>query len=211
MNILDYIFPKTCAGCGEWGEYLCADCLNQIKEKKQQIYIPKKHYLEGLTVVFEYKGILKKIIKNLKYKFLYDLEKILVELCLSSLGENSDFVSFSRKKPILIPIPLHPARLRWRGFNQSERLGKQIAQGLGIPINNQLLKKVKPTKAQSNLDKKTRWENVKGAFAINGVCLKNSKYLLFDDIWTTGATMSQGAKIIKRAGAKKVWGLTLAG
>jgi len=177
--------------------------------------------LDGLTSIFAYKGVVAKAIKKLKYKFVKDLAEELVELFLSFCGEEklfSDFCCLSNV--ILVPIPLHPQRLRWRGFNQAELLGELIAENLGIKFVPDLLIRVKDTKPQVELDRKSRQQNILGAFRKNpnsqstrlpaGEGVRNSLILIFDDVWTTGATLKEAAKVLKRNGAKKVWGLTIA-
>jgi len=212
--------------------------------------------LDGLTSIFSYKGIVEKAIKKLKYKFVYDLAEDLVGLFLSFCGEDQALVDFCHKEGVsLVPIPLHPRRLRWRGFNQSELLGKMIAQNLGLPFCPDLLLRVKLTRPQVELSRKEREKNVAGAFAFNrkiisahpfrpadllrnsrgkppnlkGACPVSPKgftgahpclsrpvgivsrfVLLFDDVWTSGATLREAARALKRAGAKRVWGLTIA-
>ncbi len=168
--------------------------------------------LDGLTAIFSYQGLIKKAIKKLKYKFVTDLTEDLLEGFLSFCGENPAFVEFCRQDNLaLIPIPLHPFRLRWRGFNQSELLGEMIAKNLGIKFFPNLLLRVKESSPQAELAKKERIKNIRGVFKINSkFLLLNSCFLLFDDIWTTGATLREAGKVLKRNGAKKVWGLTLA-
>lgn len=225
-SLLDLLFPKTCFGCGEPGEYLCANCLNKIKEKKDRIcpvccrpaiygithpVCRGKYTLDGLTSVFSYSGLVKKILTKLKFNFVFDVSKLLSELLIASLGEDQQFARICRQSPDLVPVPLHPSRERWRGFNQSELIGKEIAKNLGVAFNPNILKRIKKTETQSLLKKDERGENIKNAFIINPKFkILNSKFLLFDDIWTTGATMREATKTLKKIGISFVWGLTLA-
>jgi len=170
--------------------------------------------LDGLTSIFAYKGVVAKAIKKLKYKFVRDLAEELVELFLSFCGEEKLFSDFCHLPDVvLVPIPLHPRRLRWRGFNQAELLGKLIAKNLGIKFVPDLLVRVKDTRPQVDLDRKCRQQNILGAFRKNPnsqFVIRNSLILIFDDVWTTGATLKEAGKVLKRNGAKKVWGLTIA-
>jgi ComF family protein len=115
---------------------------------------------------------------------------------------------------VLVPIPLHPRRLRWRGFNQAELLGELIAKNLGIKFIPDLLIRVKNTEPQVKLDKDQRQINIRHAFILNKNSqfdnLKICNFVLFDDVWTTGATLKEAGKVLKRNGTKKVWGLTIA-
>lgn len=232
MNLLDLIFPKICYGCGEWGTNLCPHCLNKIKEEKDRICpecgrasisgavhpkCRKRYGLDGLTTAFIYSGLVKQIIKKLKFRFLYDVSHELVEIMVSSLGEDEQFSQVCRQDPAIIPVPLHPSRRRWRGFNQSELLGKEIAGQLRLNFFPEMLFRNKKTLTQSLLAKKKRLTNVKGAFIVKPVTPhfssngeQNCRYILFDDIWTTGATLRECAYVLKQNKAVFVWGLTVA-
>jgi len=227
---LDFLFPRRCLGCGKVGSYFCSDCLNLVLLKNDQIcpicgkaslggtthqFCHRPLGLDGLTSIFTYKGMIAKAIKKLKYKFVRDLAEELIELFLSFCGEEKLFSDFCcLPNVVLVPIPLHPRRLRWRGFNQAELLGELIAKNLGIKFVPDLLIRVKNTEPQVKLDKDQRQINIRRAFALN----KNSQFdnleicnfVLFDDVWTTGATLKEAGKVLKRNGAKKVWGLTIA-
>lgn len=229
VNLVDLLFPRKCLNCGKEGGYFCSQCLNYLSLDNQRICpvcekpsigghthprCLKKDSLDGLTSIFAYKGLIAKAITKLKYKFLYDIANDLVEVFLSSCGEDLAFCNYCQKeKPIFVPIPLHPSRLRWRGFNQSELLGKMIAKNLGLNFVPDLLVRTKNTKPQMELTEKQRQENIRDAFSVNynsSFIIHNSSILVFDDVWTSGATIKEAGKILKTNGAKKVWGLTIA-
>jgi len=212
-KLLDFIFPRICVGCGDWGFDLCPDCLNKIKVHRKKIISPKP--LDGIISIFEYSGIIEKIIKEIKFEFIYDRYTELIELALACLGEDKNFTNNFDSKMILVPVPLHPSRQRWRGFNQSELLGKCLAKKLGVKIAPHLLQRIKNTQTQSLLKKEDRQKNIQNAFIINPnfprSIIHNSCFILFDDIWTTGSTMAECAKVLKQNNAKFIWGVTLAG
>lgn len=227
MSLLDLLFPRHCLGCGKTGSYFCSSCLNLIAVAPERICPAcqkgssgglthpgclKPQGLDGLTTIFPYGGLIEKGIKKIKYRFVTDLASELVELFLSFCGEDEVFRRFCREKPILVPIPLHPGRLRWRGFNQSELLGRLIAENLGLEFWPDLLVRVKNTKPQVELDKNQRRGNIRGAFSLapNVLISQYPNILLFDDVWTSGSTLREAAKVLKRSGAEKVWGLALA-
>jgi len=135
----------------------------------------------------------------------------LVEAFLSFVGEDKTFVEVCRMS-VLVPIPLHPSRRRWRGFNQAELLGKMITANLDLPFAPDLLIRKKKTQPQFKLGKKSRQQNLKNAFVVSDskFLILNFCFLLFDDVFSSGATLNEAAKTLKRAGAKQVWGLTLA-
>jgi len=217
--LLDFLFPRRCLGCGQWGKYFCQECLKKIKLIERQICpvckklaiggkthprCQTKYSLNGLVSIFTYQGIIKKAIGKLKYKFITDLAEELI-------GLTSKHMSYP-KSSILIPVPLHPRRQRWRGFNQAELLGRMLAEKYGWRVQTNLLVRYKHTKPQVDLKGKERKRNIRGAFKITPKAkIKNLKKVwLFDDVWTTGSTLRECGQVLKRAGAKEVWGLTLA-
>ena len=112
---------------------------------------------------------------------------------------------------MMIPVPLHPTRLRERGYNQSCLLADGISSAFGIPIVLNKLTRIRNTEPQAMLEAKNRFTNIHGAFTIKnsqGITRKN--ILIIDDLLTTGATASEAARILKTAGAKRVGVLTLA-
>jgi competence protein ComFC len=112
---------------------------------------------------------------------------------------------------LIVPIPLHPTRLRERGYNQSALIADMIAAELNIPVDNNHLTRIRHTPNQARLSQKERWTNIQAAFKIkphNNFRQKN--ILLVDDLYTTGSTVSQAAKTLKAAGAMKVTVLTIA-
>lgn len=230
-QLLDLLFPRHCLGCGKTGSYFCSSCLNLVTVNPERICpvcqkgsigglthpgCLKPQGLAGLTTIFPYEGLVERAIKKIKYRFVSDLAGELVELFLSFCGEDEAFRRFCQGKPVLIPIPLHPGRWRWRGFNQSELLGRLVAENLGLNFWPNFLVRVKNTRPQVELDKKARRKNIQNAFALNKNSqfaiqkLDNSQFILFDDVWTSGATLKEATKVLKRSGVTKVWGLTLA-
>jgi ComF family protein len=167
----------------------------------------RKLSLDGLICVFDYSTPVKELIQELKYRFVKDLEKtVSVELKKVKLLDKFDFSSFS-----LVPIPLSKGRKNWRGFNQTEILGKLVVKRLKIPFEGGVLVRKKETKPQTKLPRKDRVRQTLGAFAsINLEKIKGGNFIIFDDVWTTGATMKSAARVLKQKGAKRVWGLALA-
>lgn len=211
MSLFDFLFPKNCLGCGRKGVYFCSSCIKEINPLHPQVSLGKDP-LDGLISIFSYESIIRKAISKLKYHFVFDFADELVDLALR-LIELKQF-DYSNC-PTLTPIPLYWYRKNWRGFNQAEILGRKVAEGLKIDFCPNLLLRTRPTKPQVKLKGKDaeekRRENVKGAFRINPQYKNlNSEYLLFDDVWTTGATMKECARVLKKAGVKRVFGLTLA-
>ncbi|MBI3754617.1 MAG: ComF family protein [Deltaproteobacteria bacterium] len=112
---------------------------------------------------------------------------------------------------LIVPVPLHKTRLTERGFNQSLFLAREIAAIYNLPIDYLNLKRIRPTDPQINLRGADRIANVRGAFAVEKAAVfKDKKILLIDDVYTTGATVTECSNILKKAGAKAVSILTLA-
>jgi len=227
--LLDFIFPRRCLGCGWQGQYFCQDCRNLIKPIERQICpvcqkpsisgtthfrCQTRYSLNGLVSVFAYEGAVRSAITKLKYKFVTDLAEELIDLTVGNLKsqDNSSFIihnSFT-----LIPVPLHWRRKRQRGFNQAELLGQKLAERFSWQFQANVLSRIRYTRPQVELKSKDRRENIRGAFIVNSKCphfsLLASPLLVFDDVWTTGSTLKECALVLKKAGAGKVWGLTLA-
>ncbi|HKV29039.1 MAG TPA: ComF family protein [Candidatus Acidoferrales bacterium] len=122
-----------------------------------------------------------------------------------------------RAEPILfaadvaVPVPLHPARQRERGYNQAELIARPLAKKLKLPLGAYLLVRTKPRPPRLLLSRRERWQTVRGAYELRkGARVDNLRVLLIDDVFTTGATLDACARALKRAGAKSVAGITVA-
>ena len=177
--------------------------------------------LSALYFALPYKDKLltKKLIGQFKYQpYLKDLAgtlaSILIEHFLIS-GKNTDEIW---ENSVLIPVPLDKKKLRARGYNQSEELAKELSKVLKIPVISNFLIKTKYTKPQMELSKQEREKNILNAFSTNkksgGVSdtppLPGKKVFLVDDVYTTGSTMEECAKVLKNAGIKNIWGIAIA-
>jgi len=110
---------------------------------------------------------------------------------------------------LIVPVPLHPARLRERGYNQSTLLAHQLAQACGLPVVEDALRRVKATLPQITLNAEQRKVNVQDAFEAQADLVQGRRVLLIDDVCTTGATLAACSHALKQAGATSVWALTL--
>lgn len=112
---------------------------------------------------------------------------------------------------LIVPVPLHPRRLRWRGFNQSVLLARQISRAYGVVMDPLVLVRIKETQPQTQLSEEERRRNVRGAFALNPAHpIDGKSVLLIDDVYTSGATVNECSRALLRGGAEKVTVLTLA-
>lgn len=222
MFITDLFFPKTCIGCGRVGMYICAVCIHKISHtpvvcpycKKPSIdgtthaCCRRKFGIDGLSSVWKYEGVVKKGISALKYKYA---TKVGEELTGYLIDELPKFIFPSVN--CLVPVPVFWHKQNTRGFNQSIELGGKIAENLRLKFIPDLLVKKIPTVPQATLSGKARRRNLQGSFVLRS---HNSLYvpdsvLLFDDVFTTGSTLFEAAKVLKKGGVNKVWGLTIAG
>jgi ComF family protein len=209
--ILDLLYPKFCFNCGREGNYLCLDC--QATLEISSIHTEyRTQELKDLYFALPYqKSLIKNLIQKFKYQpFIKELARNLTSLIIThfQLIEKSptDFSNF-----ILIPIPLEKKKLKWRGFNQAEELAKEISSFLKIPLLSNCLIKAKETLPQVELSDEEREENIKGAFNYqHPELVKGRKILLVDDVYTTGSTMEECARVLKEAGAKEIIGIVVA-
>jgi len=223
MNLLDLVFPKTCLECGSQGKYLCEKCLGKLRLLKPvcpycgkpsidgftHVKCRKVYGLDGLTSIWDYEGAVKKAILALKYKYSTEVGKELAAVFIRELEKINPIV-----KGVLVPIPIHWHRENVRGFNQSEEMGNQVARLMNWEFTPDLLVKVRPTSSQAELSVEERKQNLKDVFAINPIhrspFINLKSVVVFDDVFTTGSTLHEAAKTLKRAGVQKVWGLTIA-
>ena len=230
MGFLDFVFPKYCVNCKRIGAYICANCFAFLSFDVEMICLVcnrgsfdglthpvcrRKYTIDGAFSAINYKGVVKKLIYNFKYKpYLSDLNKTLTELFYESIIQNEIFQkalnSSPADGPILVPIPLHPKRLKKRGYNHAKLLSIGLSKKLNLKLL-EVLDRTKETKSQFGLKLKDRKENLKDAFILNTKYkIPNTNVFLVDDILTTGSTLLEAALILKKKGAGKVWGLTLA-
>jgi len=154
-----------------------------------------------------YKGTLREAIHRWKYEEKSYLTLFFGEKLAVGFHRYWDPQSFD----LLIPVPLHPKRLRERGFNQALLLVKELSQRTRIPYSKGLLRKRIPTPPQVNLSGGEREKGVRGSFHIQkDEEIKGKSILLVDDVYTTGATVNECSKVLLKAGAERVDVLTIA-
>ena len=150
---------------------------------------------------------LRQVVQRFKYGRKVSLGKPLGRLLAVGCR---DFIQGSHFD-LIIPVPLHPKRLRWRGFNQSGLLARQVSRAYGVPMDPFVLLRKKETLPQTQLSEEERRKNVRGAFALNPARSVDGKsVLLVDDVYTSGATVNECSRTLLRAGAEEVTVLTLA-
>lgn len=207
--ILDLIYPPVCGICGKINKNnLCKKCEDKIKKYEiNKIEEVKNKNFEYQIKVLKYEDIVRT--KIIDYKFNED--SYLYKTFSKIIIKNEKIYRFLKKYDIIICVPMHIKRKIQRGYNQTELIASEIARNTELEFQNKNLIKIKDTTKQSTLSKKYRIENVKDAFKIKKADkLKNKKIILFDDIYTTGSTVNECSKVLKKAGAKQITVLTLA-
>ena len=232
--IKELLFPSFCLGCKKEGTYLCEDCnstleiseynyclcnknpirlqFNQNKNGKCGKCAEKK--LSGLYFALPYKekALTKKIIYNFKYSpYIKDLSKVLSKTLIEHLVLTKNNTNQIWENAILVPVPLEKRKLKSRGYNQAEELAKELSKVINIPLITKTLIKIKSTSSQMKLKKEEREKNIKNAFITkNREQINGKKIFLVDDVYTTGSTMEECARVLKDAGARQVWGIVVA-
>lgn len=163
----------------------CGQCL-----KRRPAY-------DQVTAPFLYQHTIKWLITGLKFHQQHKNARLLAQLLLDK------HPGFTEPPDFIVPVPLHSKRLRQRGFNQAEEIAAILARQLEIPLRLDLCQRVKLSAPQSGLDAKARQKNIRNAFKAEA--LPGRPHLLvIDDVMTTGATVSECAKTLKKAGARRV-------
>ena len=197
-EILNIIYPieERCMVCDEEGFIgICPSCKSRINKAKNEGSI--------LSYGF-YGGILKSLILKFKYESNYNVGYLLANFLIEIIRESE----------IDIDIICYIRRIRKdernRGFNQCKLIANEIGYNLNIPVSN-CIKKVKHTKEQKKLTKEERIKNLIGAFEVtSNEDIKNKRVLLIDDVMTTGATIDECSKILKKSGVKEIIVMTIA-
>lgn len=231
---IDIFFPKICHACKKKipdlsiDEVICVDCWAKIKKntppfcyscgrnlsRKKSIKntcldcIKKPLQFDRAFSPCLYEGVIKELIHAFKYKKNDYLGITLAKLMIGFIKEYNLPVQFM---DLIIPIPLHKAKLREREFNQAFILSKYLGAAFNKEVSTENLLRDKNTKTQAELKDNERFSNVEKCFSLpQGNAVKNRNILLIDDVLTTGATASEAALTLKNAGANIVYVLTLA-
>ena len=227
--VLNFLFPPTCVICGKLDKhYVCKTCerrfekyrkYNEIDNKKilknkfnteintEYYEIDfQKFYWDQLLYVFDYRGIVRKTI--LQYKF--NKKPYLSNFFAYEILKSKKVYEILNSCDIIVPVPMEKKKMNERGYNQTELITQIIEKKSGIK-EEKILVKIKTTKTQSLLEITERKRNIENAFCIkNPELVKSKKVILFDDIYTTGATVNELSKLLKEAECKSIFVLVIA-
>jgi competence protein ComFC len=223
---LDFVYPASCQLCGQQGAtlaegYVCQTCRAEVRFIQPPFCnlcgLPfagaitqgfqcencrgrELHFHWARSAVLAAGPVLEAI-HRYKYHRQIWFENFLAELLLRAAGP----ALIPSEWDFVLPVPLYPVKEREREFNQAERLARRLSVATGIPLETRLLRRVKATRSQTLLSRKARAENVAASFALRkATALRGRRYLLVDDVLTTGATTSACAKVLRKAGAELV-------
>jgi len=197
---LRFVAPPLCACCGipiagAGADHLCGDCL-----------VARPPYAMARSVA-RYESVLHDVIHVFKYKGKITTGEVLGKMMADYVYPGFSIADYS----LIVPVPLHPKRLRERGFNQAVILARQISRRFSIPLDFLTLKRRVFTEPQVSLGKELRTANVRGAFAVkDGKKVEGQRIILVDDVYTTGSTVKECAGALMKHGAAEVAVLTLA-
>ena len=228
--IASLFYPPTCEDCGasvEPRQYLCEDC----KRRALRIVAPfcekcsepfagaitsafacsncanQKLHFEAAVAGYRARGVVRRLIHEFKYHDRFYLRHVIGEWLVATLED-------PRMNPqnfdVIVPVPLHPAKQRERGFNQAAVLARILADRTGLPVAK-ALERVRYTKTQTAFDRAERMRNLRKAFRLRaGMNVQGLRMLLVDDVLTTGSTLSECARVLRKAGASCVHAATAA-
>ena len=219
---LDLLFPRRCVGCEEEGSFLCARCeaglarlvppfcrqcaqplaSTDLCSRCRETPLPG---LEGIRAPYLMDGVIRDCVHRLKYQDFRALGRVLGGLLGAYVME------LSLPASVLVPVPLHPRRLRARGYNQAALLARAMGRQMGVPVADGALRRSRAAPPQArSADMEERRRNVEGSFTVREESLAGGAVLLVDDVCTTGSTLSACAASLKAAGVSSVWAVTVA-
>lgn len=227
--VLNFLFPQVCIICGKLNKYyICENCERRFIQYRKYNLIDNQKliqnklnkqirvrcyeidnqilYWDKMMYIFDYKGIVRKTI--LEYKF--GEKSYLSNFFVYEILKGKKVYEILNFCDIIIPVPMYKRKMQERGYNQTELITKILQEKSGIK-EEKILFKIKNTKTQSLLEINERKQNVEGSFCIkNPELVKNKRVIIFDDIFTTGATINEISKILKETGAKEIFVLVIA-
>ena len=228
MNLLvELLYPRRCAVCDKpvdkMGRYICTKCHPKIKYVQTPFCMKcgkglkddsseycedcenSAHVYTRCRALYEYNTI-KEAIYRLKYEGRREYADFFGKDLARKLG--SEIKGW--KADAIIPVPLHKDREKQRGYNQAALIANVLGRELDIPVKDRLIFRKRATLAQKQLNSKERQNNLKNAFKIGQNDVKLKTVIVVDDIYTTGATMDEVARSLKRAGVKEIYCISLA-
>lgn len=213
MGLLELLLPAACAGCGRYGATLCQSCIGGLRAPAavdDRFLAPDAGVVVGdalelAVAAFAYEGALRRALAGLKYGSAARVAGPLADQAVHRLRD----VVTTAGDGVLVPVPIHPERLRERGYNQAALLAAGLGRASRRPIADLLVRR-RPTTQQHRLDRAARLRNLRDAFAVRPDARAPPVVILVDDILTTSATLEACAAVLRDAGASRVLGFAVA-
>ena len=223
----DFLYPRRCPVCDKavkpFGSLVCEECVPKIKYVKapycqkcgkelkdaRAVFchdcVNRKHFYDRGMALFAYRSVSDSIYR-FKYRGRQEYAAYYGERMARILGKRI----LELRPDALVPVPIHAAKKRQRGYNQAEVLANEVGRLLHIPVETKLIKRVQKTKPMKDLSVQERQNNLKRAFKIRQNDVKLKVIIVIDDIYTTGSTIDAVAKMLLKAGTLRVFFITLA-
>ncbi len=217
-TVLDWLFPRFCLLCGaplKRHQFLCSACWQSLPPnpdtRLEDLWLAREQrevlYLDGFSVPYAFSESVQLLIHAVKYSRKTRILPEWFDECRGLLLSAVAPLSLD----LVTPVPLHRKRRRWRGFNQSELIARELSRAAGIPLRTDLLHRARNTVSQTTLKADERLQNVREAFRLlHPGAVKGKRVLVVDDLLTTGATMNECARALKEGGVTCVYGFALA-
>lgn len=202
-GFLSSLFRARCLHCGKPRGVWCAECRTSLTNIPISLTLRTAPQLAMVVGSGVYETLLRDAIRALKYQNVRALADPLGERLVHAL-KLTDW-----QFDAVLPVPLHPARQRQRGFNQSALVGARVAAAFGVPLLTDALIRQRDTTPQVNLDAEARQANMEGAFVVRSA-LVGQRLLLIDDVMTTGATLSECASVLQKVAPATIYGAVIA-
>jgi ComF family protein len=209
--LLDIILPQICLGCKMKGEIICNSCILKIKRAERETET-------NILACFDYREpLVKKAIWDLKYHHHFNIGKRFGKLLYEEfIEEISNIQIYTQGEPIcVVPVPLYKQRQKERGYNQAKIIANGFCNSSEKEIfklgNDVVIKQINTNQQAKLTNRNKRLSNIKGAFkVIKENEIKNKTIIVIDDVTTTGGTLTEIMRVLKKSGAKKVIGLAVA-
>lgn len=230
LGLVSLVYPSSCAACAatvEAGKQLCAHCADEAPRLRAPFCArcsqpfagaitdsfvcencrDRVLHFDAAVSAYRSRGVVRKVMHDFKYGGQLHLRYLLGEWLCETLADPR---LCGRRFDCVVPVPLHPARERERGFNQAEVLARLLAGRHGLPMRR-VLRRIRYTTTQTQFDRAERMENLAGAFRLRrGSNVQELRVLLIDDVLTTGSTLSECAAVLRKSGALSVHAATAA-
>ena len=223
----DFLYPRRCPVCDKavkpFGSLVCEECVPKIKYVKapycqkcgkelkdaRAVFchdcVNRKHFYDRGMALFAYRSVSDSIYR-FKYRGRQEYAAYYGERMARILGKRI----LELRPDALVPVPIHAAKKRQRGYNQAEVLANEVGRLLHIPVETKLIKRVQKTKPMKDLSVQERQNNLKRAFKISINDVKLNTIVIIDDIYTTGATIDSMAQTFMEKGVKQIYFMALA-